>query len=318
VKKFWAFVAIYLCWGGTFLAIRYVVAEMPPLLAIALRCAGGAAVLLLWLAARRQLRPTDWPQWRTALYSGVFLFLGCHGILAWAEQRVASGEAALLLTSIPLWMVGLDAARRRTLPRPRVLLGLAIGVLGVAVLSIGGEGWSGGWFDRLGLLLSGLCWAIGSLIGRHGARSESAAQATAMQLTGGTLALLLVSLVLGEWGRWEPAAVTLRGLLALAFLILGGTVIGFAAYTWLLRVASPGAVSSYAFVNPVIALLLAWAVGDGRLTAQTGLAGLLVLAAVGCVREARSTGFPSRSGWAWLQPAARPARNSPAGPAGHS
>ncbi len=108
MRRVLAFLAVYLFWGGTFLAIRYLVAEMPPLLAIAVRCAGGAALFLAWLLITGRLEATTPAQWRSAIASGLFLFLGCHGLLAWVEQRVSSGEAALLLTSIPLWLVGLD------------------------------------------------------------------------------------------------------------------------------------------------------------------------------------------------------------------
>jgi drug/metabolite transporter (DMT)-like permease len=279
-----AFAAIYLCWGATFLAIRFVVAEMPPLLAIAIRCAGGAVLFLLWLGVRGKLEPVTWAQCRTAMISGLFLFLGCHGLLAWIEQRVASGEAALLLTSIPLWMVAIEAIRKGTWPSFRVLLGLSLGVGGVAVLSIG-DGWSGGLLDRVLLVLSGLSWVVGSMLGRDGERPRLAAQATAMQLLGGTAVLLVASTLAGEWSRWDPAALTGRGVTSMVFLIVGGTVIGFGAYNWLLRVASPGAVGTYAFVNPVVALLLAYLVGDGTITARSLSAMGLVLAAVVLSRD---------------------------------
>ena len=280
-----AFAAIYLCWGGTFLAIRYLVTEMPPLLSMALRCAGGAALFLLWLVLRGSLARTDAAQWRVSFLSGLFLFLGCHGILAWAEQRVASGEAALLMTSIPLWLVSLDAARQRQWPARRVMLGLGLGVLGVAVLSAGGGGWSGGLADRLALVASGFCWAIGSLIGRDGPRPRSAAQTTAMQLVTGSVALLIVSFVLGEWSAWSPAGLSSRAQLSLGFLILGGTVAGFGAYTWLLRVSTPGAVGSYAFVNPLVAVLLAHLAGDGTVDLRTVVAMTFVLGAVMLTRD---------------------------------
>jgi len=132
-----AFAAIYLLWGGTFLAIRYVVAEVPPLLTIAIRCVGGAALLFAWQGLRGG-RPTGTAaQWLTALAAGTFLFLGCHALLAWAEQRVSSGEAALLMTAIPLWLVLLSAARERQVPPLRVLAGLGLGVVGVALLAGG-------------------------------------------------------------------------------------------------------------------------------------------------------------------------------------
>jgi drug/metabolite transporter (DMT)-like permease len=275
-----AFVAIYLLWGGTFLAIRYAVTDMPPLLMIALRCLGAAALLFLWLWLRRKGSVPSAAQWRTALLAGTFLFLGCHGILAWAEQRVSSGEAALFMTAIPLWLVLLDAIRLRHAPSGRVLAGLALGVVGVGILTVSGDTWSGTTGDRISLVVSALFWAIGSLLARHGARSSSVVESTAMQLAAGGAVVLLASAGAGELAGWSFAQVTPRAALALGFLIVGGTVLGFGAYTWLLQVTTPAAVGSYAFVNPVIAIGLAWLVGDGELTGSVVLSAAIVVSAV--------------------------------------
>lgn len=275
-----AFATIYLMWGATFLAIRYAVADIPPLLTMVLRCTAGAALLFAWLAWRGTLEAPSRAQWRTTGIAGVFLFLGCHGLLAWAEQRVTSGEAALFLTAIPLWLVTLESVLLRRLPSPRVVLGLLLGVAGVAVLVSGGEGWSGGLRDRVVLVASALFWAVGTVIVRRGGAPLPAAQSTAMQLGAGALALLVASLAVGELEGWTPVQITPRAALSLGFLVLGGTVLGFGAYVWLLRVTSAAAVSTYAFVNPVVALLLAWLVGDGDLSVRTGVAAVLVVGAV--------------------------------------
>jgi len=281
-----AFAAIYLMWGGTFLAIRYAVADIPPLMTMVLRCAGGGVLLFAWLAWRGALERPTRAQWLTAAVAGTFLFLGCHGLLAWAEQRVSSGEAALFMTAIPLWLVALESVVQRRAPTRRVLLSLVLGVAGVAVLSWG-ESWSGAFTARAVLVVSALFWAVGTLVVRRAGTPLPAAQSTAMQLGAGALALLGVSLAVGEPVRWSPADITPRASLALAFLILGGTVLGFGAYTWLLRVTSAAAVSTYAFVNPVIALGLAWAVGDGELSPRTGVAAVLVVGAVVFTREGK-------------------------------
>ena len=270
-----AFAAIYVFWGGTFLAIRYAVEEVPPLLMMAIRCGGGAAILYGWLAMRGQLEKTTKAQWKVAGIAGVFLFLGCHGVLAWAEQRVPSGLAALLMTSIPLSLVLLSAAYERRFPSGRVLLGIGLGIAGIGVLTYGNS--SAPILDQVALVLSGVSWALGSLIVRHGARPESAVQSTAMQLAAGALVLMIVSVAIGEG---IPAEVSLRGWMSILFLIVCGTVLAFAAYTWLLRVTTPAAVGTYAFVNPLIALGLAWAVGDGTLSVRALLAAVLVLGAI--------------------------------------
>jgi drug/metabolite transporter (DMT)-like permease len=275
-----AFAAIYLFWGGTFLAIRYAVAEVPPLLTIAIRCVGGAALLYVWLLRGGGLERSTRQEWLTSAIAGTFLFVGCHGVLAWAEQRVSSGQAALFLTSIPLWLVLLTSMRERSAPSRTVIAGLVLGTLGVGLLARGNGVWSGTLLDRLALIGSGLSWAIGSLIARYGPRPSSAGQSTAMQLAAGGLAVLALSAATGELAGWSLQQVTQRGAVSLAFLVVAGTVLGFAAYTWLLRVSTPAAVGTYAFVNPVVALALAWAVGDEPFSIRTLAAAAIVLGGV--------------------------------------
>lgn len=284
-----AFAAIYLFWGGTFLALRYAVAEVPPLLTIAIRCVGGAALLYAWLTWRGGLERTNRQQWLTSSVAGVFLFVGGHGALAWAEQRVSSGQAALFMTSIPLWLVLLTSIRERRPPYPLVIAGLVLGTLGVALLTQGNGAWSGTLTDRLALVGSGLSWAIGSIIARDGARPASAAQSTAMQLAGGGAVVLALSLATGELAGWSIGQISSRGAGSLLFLVVAGTVLGFGAYTWLLQVTSPAAVGTYAFVNPVVALALAWAVGDEPFAIRTVVAGIIVLGAVVLIWKSSST-----------------------------
>jgi drug/metabolite transporter (DMT)-like permease len=280
-----AFAALYVFWGGTFLAVRYAVDEIPPLLMMGMRCAAGAAILFAWLAWRRQLERPTRAQWLTSAAAGAFLFVGCHGLMAWAEQRVTSGQTALYATAIPMWIVLLDALHARRAPSRRVLAGLALGTLGVAVLTAGGTA-SGTVVDRVVLLVGGLYWAAGSLVARDGARPKSAFQSTAMQLAAGAAALLVASTLTGELSSgWTPAQVTTRGIASLAFLVVCGTVLGFGAYTWLLRVATPATVSTYAFVNPIVALTLGWAVGDDLISWRTAVAAALVIGAVLLTRE---------------------------------
>ncbi|HEV8454460.1 MAG TPA: EamA family transporter [Gemmatimonadales bacterium] len=275
-----AFAAIYLFWGWTFLALRYAVQEVPPLLTIATRCVGGALLLYAWLLWRGGLERPTRRQWATSAIAGAFLFVGGHGVLAWAEQRVSSGQAALFMTSIPLWLVLITSVRERRAPSRMVIAGLALGILGVALLVRGNGEWSGTLLDRLGLIGSGLSWAIGSVIARDGARPASAAQSTTMQLAAGGAAVVALSLITGDLTGWSPAQLTPRGATSVLCLVVAGTVLGFGAYTWLLRVTTPAAVGTYAFVNPVVALSLAWIVGDEPFSVRTIVAALIVLGAV--------------------------------------
>jgi drug/metabolite transporter (DMT)-like permease len=275
-----AFAAIYLFWGGTFLAIRYAVVEVPPLLTIATRCVGGALLLYGWLLWCGGLERPTRQQWMTSAIAGGFLFVGSHGVLAWAEQRVSSGQAALFMTCIPLWLVLLTSVRDRRAPSRMVITGLALGIIGVALLARGNGEWSGTLLDRLALIGSGLSWAIGSVIARDGPRPPSATQSTAMQLAAGGVMVLALSMITGELAGWSPAQVTASGWTSVLYLVVAGTVLGFGAYTWLLRVTTPAAVGTYAFVNPVVALTLAWAVGDEPFSIRTIAAAVAVLGAV--------------------------------------
>jgi len=275
-----AFASVYLFWGATFLAVRYAVLVVPPILIIVVRCTGGALILGAWLAWRRQLQRPTLAQWRTAAIAGLFLFLGSHVSIVWAEQRMSSGQAALYSSAIPLWIVAMESARLRSMPSARVLAGIVVGMLGVGILA-GGSAFNAGLAsDRLIVSFGAFCWAAGSLVGRHGARPAGATQATAMQLAAGAVWTFAASVLHGDLAQFSMSQLTMRAVAALVFLVVCGTVLAFGSFTWLLRVASPAAVSSYAFVNPMVALALGVLVGDDRLGGRMVLSAILVLSAV--------------------------------------
>lgn len=294
VALYAAFAAVYLFWGATFLAVRYAVAVVPPMLIIGIRCAGGAAILFAWLAWRRELVRPTLAQWKTAAAAGLLLFLGSHVSMAWAEQRISSGQASLFCSSIPLWIVVLESVRERARPSARVVLGIVLGIVGVGILAGGTAFNSGTLSDRLLLTFASFCWAAGSLVGRHGARPALATQATAMQLATGAGWVLTASALRGELATFSIGQLTLRAELSLLFLVLCGTVLAFGAFTWLLRVASPAAVSSYAFVNPIVALCLGVMVGDDRLSGRVLVSAVFVIGAVALTIGATSGPRASR------------------------
>lgn len=283
-----AFAAIYIVWGSTFLAIRYTTATIPPLMAAGLRVLVGGALLYGYLRARGVPAPS-WRSWSVAAVSGGMLFVGCHGVLGWASQRVPTGVSALLTATISLWMVVLGAVRARTMPNRWVAFGLVLGFAGLLPLIRPDR--VGGHVDVLAsvaLVLGALSWAAGSLYARGRLLPRAPLQAAAMQMFAGGVLLILLSGAVGEWSALNLAHVTERSLVSLAYLIVVGSIVTFGAYVWLLQHASAASVSTYAFVNPVVALLLGWLFGGEGLSVRTLVATALIVIAVAMITMASS------------------------------
>ncbi|MGD9905352.1 MAG: EamA family transporter [Vicinamibacterales bacterium] len=283
-----AFLLIYLLWGSNFLAIRYAIETIPPFLLMGIRSTLAGLCLYAWARARSAPSPT-FTHWRAAARVGVFLFLGCHGLLAWAQGRVPSGMAALGMATLPLWMTLLDwlwAGASR--PSNAVWLGLGLGLVGLTVL-VGPGSW-GGAVDPIGLLViqvSGFSWALGSITARRSNLPRSVVLSTGMQLIAGGASLMVVALALGEVATFDVRAVSWRSLGGFTYMVVAASIVAFTAYVWLLRVSTPSRVGSYAFVNPLVAVLLGSAVGGEPLTERTALAAALILAAVAAILTGR-------------------------------
>lgn len=285
-----ALLALYLIWGSTYLAIAVAIETMPPFLMAGLRflLAGGALYAVL------RLRGASTPSllhWRSAAIVGGLLLLGGNGLVSWAESRVPSGLAALLIAAVPLWMVLLEATRRGgSRPGRAVLGGLLLGFLGI-ILLLGPGDLGGAPLDLLGagaLLVAALSWATGSVHGRRFPQASSVLLATAMQMLAGGALLMLAGTAAGEWARFDPGAVSTDSLLALAYLVSAGSILGLSCYVWLLRVAPPALVGTYAFVNPVVAVALGWAFLAEPLTLDTLTAAAVICAGVAVITLARS------------------------------
>jgi drug/metabolite transporter (DMT)-like permease len=279
-----ALITVYLIWGSTYLAIRYAVETMPPFLMAAVRfiISGG------FLYALRRFSGDPQPnavEWRSAIIIGIFLLVGGNGGVVWAEQFVTSSLAALLVATVPLWMVLMDAFRpaghRPGLP---AAAGILIGFGGVVLLirSVAGSADTMNLFGAAALIFASLAWSIGSLYGRNARLPTSQLLGTAMQMLTGGAALLLVATVLGEWSDFNIATVSRRSALALVYL----TVIGssaFVAYVWLLRVAPTPLVATYAYVNPLVAVLLGYFLAQEPMTIRMLLAAALIIGSVALV-----------------------------------
>ena len=276
-----SFAAVYVIWGSTYLAISYAEASIPPLLMAGARFLIAGALLYGWARLRGAGRPAR-VHWGSALIVGGLLLFGGNGGVVIAEQTIPSGLAALLVSTVPLWMAlieGLRPGGRR--PNLPVAIGLGIGFGGVALL-VGPRGFGGGG-SLAGMLIvvgAAVCWAVGSLYSRSVRMPASPLMGNAIEMLAGGALLLVVALITGEGGRLHLEQVTLRSALALAYLVIFGSLIAFTAYIWLLRHAPVAHVSTYAYVNPVVALLLGIAFNGERPTPLTLLAAAVILAAV--------------------------------------
>ncbi len=304
-----AMTSVYIIWGSTYLFIRLAIDTIPPFLMAAVRFI--IAGTLLYVFRRWRGDPAPRPrEWRSAAVVGLCLIAGGNGAVVWAEQRVPTGLTALLVGMTPLWIVALDWLRpfhrlrgkpggRR--PAMQALLGVLVGFFGVVMLiGLNALGGLGG-VDPLGalaLLLGTLLWASGSLYNRTARLPQSPFMGTAMEMLAGAGGLLVMSFVTGDWGKLDVAAVSTQSVLAIAYLIVFGSWVAFSAYVWLLRVAPTPLVSTYAYVNPVVAIALgSFFVGE-RITSRELVAAAFILAAVVLTTTARAA--PQRADGQWV------------------
>ncbi len=287
-----AFLSIYTVWGSTYLAIRIAIETLPPFLMAGVRfiIAGGA--LYLWTRLRGAPSPTL-KNWKAATIIGGLLLLGGNGGVVWAEQIVPSGLTAVLITTVPLWIAILEWKRyERVRPALPVVLGLILGFAGV-VLLVGPEELAGtGAVNRIGatvLILASLSWALGSLYSRKAALPSSPFQSTAMEMIAGGVFLTAASLVSFEWAGFQPAETSTRSLVAVVYLITIGSIVGLASYTFLLKNVAPAKVSTYAFVNPIIAVILGWIIAQEELSLRTLAATVVIVAGVVVITTYRAT-----------------------------
>ncbi|HNS52595.1 MAG TPA: drug/metabolite exporter YedA [Anaerolineae bacterium] len=281
-----AFFAVYVIWGSTYLAIRFAIESIPPFFMAAARNLLAGALLLAWAWLRGAPMPRR-IHWREAAIVGGFMLLGGNGGVTWSEQQVPSGLVALLVAATPLWMVLLGAILPGgTRPNRRTLAGVAVGLAGVWLLAgtgreIGGARLSA--FSVAVVLLATLSWAAGSLYSRRATLPADPIQGTGMEMLSGGAFLLLASAAGGEWGQIDLSAVSLRSGLALAYLVVFGSMVAFTAYLWLLRNTTPTRAATYAYVNPVVAVLLGWALAAEPLAAHTLLAAAVILGGVALI-----------------------------------
>ena len=281
-----ALATIYVVWGSTYLAIRVMVEDIPPLLAAGVRFVIAGAILYGWLAWRRPraARAITGRQLVGAAVVGILLMFGGNGLVTVAEEEVPSGLAALLISSVPLWVILLRASYGRERVPATTLLSVAVGFVGVALLVVPAErpedaplGWS------LLVVVAAVLWASGSFAANRVDRPLDVLTATAWQMLIGGASMIVVGLAIGEAGELDFAEISLDSAAAFVYLIFIGSIAAFTAYNWLLRNVALSTVATYAFVNPVIAVFLGWLILSEEITAFVVLGTAVIVASVAFV-----------------------------------
>lgn len=290
-KVLLAFGVVYFVWGSTFLAIRVGVHAVPPLLMAALRFATAGAVLWAWATARGERQPRG-RQWLSILFLAAVMFLLDYGLLFWAETRVPSGIAAVMLATIPAFIAIAEVVLLRTRRfTASLVLALLIGLAGIVVLTAPAAGFEASPVSGIGaaaLLVGAISWALATVLTRKLPLPESKMVASGAEMLIGGLLLAAASAAFGEWPQFHPAAVPAIAWASLAYLIVAGSIVGFTAYLWLLHHESPTRVGTYAYVNPVVAVALGWWLGGEALGVRTVLGTLLVLGSVVTILTTRA------------------------------
>jgi len=290
--KLWiALLALYIVWGSTYLAIRFAVETIPPFFHASLRFLISGAILYIWRRAAGDEIPTK-SNWKATAIVGTFLLLGGNGLVSFAEKSVPSGIAALIITTSPFWLVLFESLRTNgTRPTWQSILGLFIGFGGVLLL-IGPTQITGSEhkFDTFGvvlLLIAPVLWSLGSIYARGADMPKSTLMSTGMQMLMGSISLFIVSVVTGELSGFSLGQVSMRSWEGLIYLITFGSLVGFVSYGWLLHNAPVSLTSTYAYVNPVVAVFLGWLFANEELNARIAVASAIIIGSVIFINYAR-------------------------------
>jgi drug/metabolite transporter (DMT)-like permease len=290
-KTLLAFAIIYFVWGSTFLAIRIGVREVPPFLLAAMRFLVAGLILYFWMIAQGERSPTA-RQWTSASILAILIFVLDYGLLFWAEQRVPSGVAAVMMATIPVFMALSEIIFLRTQRLTiRLALALLIGMGGVAVLMSPSLNLGGAPIDRVGavaLIVAAIAWSVSSALTRKLPLPSSKVMSSGAQMLAGGVFLALTAAALGEFRNFHPSTVSRGAWLALLYLIVPGSIVAFTAYVWLIHRESPTKVGTYAYVNPVMAVLLGYFVGGEALGLRTILGTTFVLIGVIVITTTRA------------------------------
>ena len=277
-----AFAAIYLIWGSSYISIHFAIQTLPPFLMTSGRFLGAGSILIIWSLLRGAPHPTR-ANWRAAAITGGFMFLLNNTMIVWAEDHdLPSSITALLLATMPMWMVAINWARGSR-PTLITVIGLIVGFSGIMLLMNSGNAVPSNPPHPLApfaVLLASACWAAGSLYSRGADLPRNAGLSTGMQLFAGGFMVLIVSIVTGDAARFDPAQVSVLSLAAVAYLMIFASIVGFSAFVWLMRVSTPAKVATYSYVNPIVAVFLGWLLAQEPITWRTLLAAAVIIASV--------------------------------------
>lgn len=288
--KIWvALITLYIVWGSTYFGIKVAIETIPPFFHAGIRFLISGVILILWQKFSGNEMPTK-NQWKSTFIIGTLLLLGGNGLVAWAEQTIPSGIAALIIGSVPLFLVIMEAFRPKGVkPNWQSIVGLIIGFIGIFIL-VGPAEIAGGEtrlnpFGVIALLGACLFWAIGSIYSKSADLPKSTLMTTGAEMLMGSIGLFFISLITGELNGWNPAEVSTRSLLGLIYLITIGSIIGFGSYIWLLQNAPISLVATYAYVNPIVAVLLGYFFGNEILEPRIWLATAIIIGAVAFINN---------------------------------
>lgn len=291
------FITIYILWGSTYLGIKIAVETLPPFLMASARFLVAGALVAAWIAFTRGFKATR-RQWIDNSLIGGFLLLGGNGLVSWAEQKIPSAVATLVVSLGPLFIVLLDWAvlkfsrdkSRGSRPTFATFVGIALGIAGLAVLVGPDLGEGGMQFDPwriAALVVACFSWSVGSIYTRYAPQAAEPFTASAIQMLAGSVWLAVVSVAVGEPAHFDFAAVSSRSLLAWGYLIVAGSLIGFTTFVWLMKHSSPARVSTYAYVNPVVAVFLAWLIAHEPVGTRMFFAAAIIIAGVATITAAK-------------------------------
>lgn len=290
--KLWvALLALYIVWGSTYLAIRFAVETIPPFLHASMRFLASGIILYAWRRAAGDAVPTK-SNWKAAAIVGTFLLLGGNGLVSLAEKTVPSGVAALVIATSPFWLTLFETFRAGgARPTWLSIVGLVVGFGGVFLLigpaEITGSQQSIDPFGAVMLLIAPVLWSLGSIYSKNADMPKSTLMSMGMQMLAGAAALFLVSVLTGELRGFNFGEVSMRSWWGVVYLITFGSLVGFVAYGWLLQNAPISLVSTYAYVNPLVAVFLGWLLAGEELNARIGLAAAIIVGAVILINWAR-------------------------------